>query len=655
MRRTVWFLLIACVPCAARSEVESGPPSDPPTVATKPREGPADPDALHTVVRPFLAKYCTSCHGPTRPKGGLDLSSFPDETARKPRRRTLERVREYVDSGIMPPEDSPQPTRDEGARLSRWIKSKLERDELGAPSNPGRVTIRRLNRAEYNNTIRDLIGVDFRPADDFPSDDVGYGFDNIGDVLSLPPVLMERYLAAAASISERAIVPTPNRLSAEPLPESHRRIIFREPKSPAEYQDAARAILERFATRAYRRPVRPDETSRLSNLVELALRNGESFERGIQLAVQAVLISPHFLFRVELDSRPRGPGEAARLAQGIEPIGDYELASRLSYFLWSTMPDEELFGLAAQGKLHEAEVLSRQVKRMLREPRSRALVENFAGQWLQIRNLKTVNPDRDRFPDFDEPLREAMLRETELFTAEIIYDDRSVLDFLDADFTYVNERLARHYGMPGISGEAFRRVRLHDSMRGGLLTHASILTVTSNPNRTSPVKRGRWILEQILGTPPPPPPPGVAPLTEDRAADSSLSLRQRMEQHRARPNCAVCHNRLDPLGFGLENYDGVGAWREKEGGQAVDASGTLPSGESFRGPGELKAILKARPREFARCLTEKMLTYALGRGLEDYDRAAVERIVKDLESHRYRFSTLVLDVVMSDPFLKRRL
>jgi hypothetical protein len=551
----------------------------------------------------------------------------------------------------MPPEDRPQPTADESARLITSIKAALERDDCGRPGNPGRVTIRRLNRAEYNNTIRDLVGVDFRPADEFPADDVGYGFDNIGDVLSLPPLLMEKYLFAAETISERAIVRTADRRPTDPLPDSHRRILFREPASPGEYPDAARAIVERFATRAYRRPVSPEETARLTSFVELALRNGDSFERGIQLAVQAVLISPHFLFRVELDSRPRATGLPG---DGAESIGEFELASRLSYFLWSTMPDEELFRLAAEVKLHSPEILAGQVRRMLHDPRARALVENFAGQWLQIRKLEIADPDRDRFPGFDEPLRRAMLRETGLFFDEVMRADRSILDFLDADFTYVNERLARHYGISGVSGEAFRRVRLNGAARGGLLTQASILTVTSNPTQTSPVKRGRWVLEQILGTPPPPPPPEVVPLKEDRAADNGRSFRQRMEQHRARSSCAVCHNRLDPIGFGLENYDAVGAWREREGGQPIDASGTLPSGESFRGPRELKARLKARPREFARCLAEKMLTFALGRGVEAYDRCAIDRIVKEIESKEYRFSALVLGVVTSEAFLKRR-
>jgi hypothetical protein len=291
---------------------------------------------------------------------------------------------------------------------------------------------------------------------------------------------------------------------------------------------------------------------------------------------------------------------------------------------------------------------------MLVDPRARALVDNFGGQWLQIRNLKSFSPDRERFSGFDEALREAMFRETELFLAEIIREDRSILDLIDADFTYLNERLARHYGIKGVTGPEFRRVRLPGPERGGLLTHASILTVTSNPNRTSPVKRGRWVLEQILGAPPPPPPPEVTQLKEDRTVETNLTMRRRMEQHRAQSSCAVCHNRLDPLGFGLENYDGVGAWRDKDAGLPVDASGTLPSGQSFRGPAELKAILKARPREFARCLTEKMMTYALGRGLEESDRCAVERIVMDLEAHEYRAVVLVQGIVSSEPFLKRR-
>ena len=318
------------------------------------------------------------------------------------------------------------------------------------------------------------------------------------------------------------------------------------------------------------------------------------------------------------------------------------------------MPDDELWRVTVDGSLRSPEVLDKQVRRMLRDPKSQALVDNFAGQWLQLRNLRTVNPDRGTYPNFDEALREAMIRETELFFAAVMRGDLSLLDFLDADFTYVNERLARHYGIPGVKGEQFRRVKLKDRQRGGLVTQASILTVTSNPTRTSPVKRGKWVLEQLLGTPPPPPPPNVPTLQEDQKVLTAATVRLRMEQHRAKASCAVCHSKLDPLGFGLENFDAVGGWRDKDGGAAVDSSGTLPSGESFRGPGELKTILKAHTHQFTRCLTEKMLTYALGRGLEEHDRCAVDQIVKTLEADRHRFSTLILAIVKSDPFQKRR-
>ena len=396
--------------------------------------------------------------------------------------------------------------------------------------------------------------------------------------------------------------------------------MFTTPKSASDVSRAARAILERFASRAYRRPVSEGEVAKLTKLVELAIQKGDSFERGIQLAIQAVLISPQFLFRVELGSRGSSTGATLANAATIEWIGDFELASRLSYFLWSSAPDDELWRTAVSGSLRSGDTLDKQVRRMLRDPKAQALVENFAGQWLQLRNLRSLNPDRGRFPNFDDKLREAMIRETELFFGAVMRGDSSILDLIDSDFTYVNERLARHYGIAGIKGEQFRRVKLKGRERGGLVTQASILTVTSNPTRTSPVKRGKWVLEQLLGTPPPPPPPNVPVLTEDAKALTAATLRLRMEQHRSKASCAVCHNKLDPLGFGLENFDAIGGWRDQDGGVTVDSSGTLPSGESFRGPGELKAILKAHRSEFTRCLTEKMLTYALGRGLEEYDR-----------------------------------
>ena len=746
--------------------------------------------SFRTAALPVLTKYCTTCHGPTKPKGGLNLANFRDETSARSNRKIWGRIKEYVEGGLMPPDDRPQPTREELAQLTGWIKSASKADDCGRTFDPGRVTIRRLNRSEYNNTVRDLIGIDFHPADDFPSDDVGYGFDNIGDVLSMPPILLEKYLAAAEAISEEAIATSssakgavktwnsetlgsnaggsprddgtliltseseiavnhafprnahyiirvracgdqagpdpvrmavridgkelkrfdvtapsgklqdfqfrqnlrggPRRLSVaflndyyqpsapdpkqrdrnlivesievegplysigDPLPESHRRIIFTTPKNANDTSRASRAILERFTSRAYRRPANDSEVAKLMKLVELALQQGESFDRGIQLALEAILISPQFPFRAELGSRADSIGTKAGETTRVETIGNFEMASRLSYFLWSSMPDDELWRAALDGSLRLADTLERQVRRMLRDPKAHALVENFAEQWLQLRNLRSLNPDRGRFPSFDNKLRDAMIHETELFFGAVMRGDSSILDFIDSDFTYLNEQLARHYGIPGVKGEQFRRVKLKGHERGGLITQASILTVTSNPTRTSPVKRGKWVLEQLLGTPPPPPPPNVPVLTEDAKALTAATLRLRMEQHRSKASCAVCHNKLDPLGFGLENFDAVGAWRNQDSGGPVDSSGTLPSGESFRGPKELKAILKAHSPEFSRCLTEKMLTYALGRGLEEYDRCAVDQIVKSLEPGRYRFSALVLLIVKSDPFQKRR-
>jgi hypothetical protein len=430
------------------------------------------------------------------------------------------------------------------------------------------------------------------------------------------------------------------------LPLSHRRILIATPGPGVDDREAARRVIERFATRAFRRPVRAEEVERYLALADDAARNGETFERRIQLAVTAILLSPHFLFRVELDP----PGSAGGQ---VRPLDDFELASRLSYFLWSSMPDEELFRLARQGRLHEDGVLEAQARRMLKVAKARALVDNFAVQWLQLRGLRTAARDPARFPRYDAPLRAAMREESERFFETILFEDRSVLEFLDADFTFVNDRLAAHYGLPPVDGSKFRRVALTDDRRGGLITQASVLTVTSNPTRTSPVKRGKWVLEQILGAPPPPPLPDVPELSEGAKDDRPSTLRQRLEAHRANPNCANCHAKMDPIGFGLENFDATGAWRTRDGSLPIDASGSLPSGPSFRGPEGLKAFLMAREDEFARCLTQKMLTYALGRGLGPADREAVDRAVVALARDGYRFSRLVVEVVKSDPFRKR--
>jgi hypothetical protein len=611
---------------------EPARPADQPAKVAAPKN-PERIDFAKQVV-PILDQYCNRCHSGAKPRGGIALDRYKDDAAALKDLGVWDRVAQRLRAHEMPPAKRPQPKQTEADQITSWVDGILGTTDCVRIKNPGRVTLRRLNRTEYNNTIRDLVGVNFRPADDFPADDVGYGFDNIGDVLSLPPLLLEKYLAAAEKIVTAAL----------DKPETRARILFIKPTDKNK-DECARKILERFARRAYRRPLATPEVERLAGFVKLAEAQGDSFEKGIELALEAILTSPHFLFRIERD--PRRPKE-----QLDYQVNEYELATRLSYFLWSTMPDAELFSLAEQGALRKN--LVTQVRRMLRDFKAHALVENFAGQWLQLRNLKNVTPDPDLFPKFDEALRAAMLGETERFFESIVAEDRSVLDFLDADFTFLNERLARHYGIVGIKGDQFQRVSLKGGPRGGIVTQASILTITSNPTRTSPVKRGKWILENILGTPPPPPPPGAGELSEDKKVVLSGSLRKRMEQHRANPNCATCHQRMDPLGFGLENFDAVGGWRDRDGEFPIDASGVLPDGKSFQGPTELKAILKGKHEAFCRCLTERLVTYALGRGLEAYDKCALDEITKGAARNGYRFSSLVIEIVKSDPFQKRR-
>lgn len=737
--------------------------------------------AYHKQIQPLLARYCIDCHGGGKPEADLSLEGFTDDLKVAAATDVWLSVRDYLEAGYMPPEDATQPTPEEREQMTAWVRAELARAASQAPPSPGRVTLRRLNRAEYNNTVRDLVGIDFQPADDFPADDVGYGFDNIGDVLSMSPVLMERYMAAAQQIVERAIVvpvtarsetvsyrgvylkrddgqeqPSrkdsyhwlssegaismmhafphsgtyriragaygdqagdepvrmallidgrqvhefevtadsskkpgkyevdvpveagkrkislaftndyydpdhkdpgqrdrnlavgelvvigPSSVAPPELPESHRRIFIAQPGSKMSDEAAARAILERFAQRAWRRPVEKDELQRLLALYDAVEEQDEPFERCIQVAVQAVLVSPHFLFRVERDA-PGSQGERPHL------INEYELASRLSYFLWSSMPDDALLEQAKAGALRKN--LDSQVRRMLYDPKAKALIENFAGQWLETRNLALVELDPKLFPHYDEELRAAMIRESELFFEAIVREDRSLLELLAADFTFVNERLARHYGMEGVRGSTFQCVKT-DGTRGGVVTQAAVLTLTSNSTRTSPVKRGKWILDNILGTPPPPPPPDVPELAE---GDEQLrgTLRQQLEQHRTNAVCNSCHSRMDPLGFGLENFDASGAWRTRDGRHAIDASGTLPSGESFNGPRELQQVLLDNRAGFVRCFSEKMLTYALGRGLAFYDQPAVDELVAEVESGGYRFSELVLAIAGSRPFQMR--
>ncbi|MEO6004032.1 MAG: DUF1592 domain-containing protein [Opitutus sp.] len=941
-------------------------------------------------IKPLLEMYCYDCHGDGSHKGDVALDTISTSADIPADRETWQTVLHHVRTREMPPEDADQlPSDSERELLSGWIERELFHFDAAHP-DPGRVTLRRLNRAEYNNTIRDLIGVDFKAANDFPPDDSGYGFDNVGDALSLPPVLLEKYLAAADKILDEAIVtdpihsavrhipasladigfnaigdrgdgwvhlisleeddasvelalpagdyvfrvqafatrdggalkgqgsetpivftedPGPTRLALMlndafvqdfvvstdeahpsvyearigvpagtqrfrasvarkrggaaneqtmlngrigqqqpgivfvkwleiegPLPAATRRtpaeklaatgiaslsgskervlknqaevampfttrrdceVILRaqayarqagdepakmelrvdgrplttfgvlapaalqpiagqrvfshallaarpyvyetrvqvpagahlfsavfvngfsDPKAtnpnlrerelvvqhleiadpsepivtpdkpapiaalfaavapakrsllaeakPKQIQSTseevaqARAILGPFARRAWRRPVASAELDRLLKLYSLARDQGDGFDASVKLAMKAVIVSPHFLFLGHGRATPSAPTNVQRVATAstsntvavaAQPITDVALASRLSYFLWSSLPDDELLDLAERGELRSQ--LRNQVRRMLASPKSRALVDNFAGQWLQIRSLETFQPDRKLFPTFDPSLRTAMQRETELFFEHVLRADRSVFDFLTGDYTFVNARLARFYGLPEITGEEFRQVSLAATPRRGVLTQGSVLTLTSNPTRTSPVKRGKWVLENLLGTPPPPPPANI-PELDDKSRQLTGTLRQQMEQHRKNATCASCHARMDPIGFGLENFDAIGAWRDRDGDAPIDASGKLGQSDRFAGAVELTTLLaKNRQREFLHCLAEKLLTYALGRGTEFYDRPALEKIIQAASENDYRFSALILGVVESFPFQMER-
>ncbi len=378
-------------------------------------------------------------------------------------------------------------------------------------------------------------------------------------------------------------------------------------------------------------------------------REEGNFDRGIEKGLQAMLVSPNFLFRLEQDPAGLASGSVYRLS-------DVEIASRLSFFLWSSIPDEELLGLAEQGRLRDPKILEQQVRRMLNDRRAQALGENFAGQWLYLRNVESVKPDSDEFPEFDAELRRAMKRESELFFEAILREDRSVMELLDADYTFLNERLAEHYGIPKIHGPQFRKVALNDPNRGGVLGQASILTVTSYPNRTSVVLRGKWVLENLFGMPPPPPPPDIPDLQEEEAGTGKrLTMRAAMELHRANPTCASCHARMDPIGFALENFDAIGKWRTQAAGTPIDASGKLPDGSQFEGPAELKEILLANYRkQFVTTVTEKLLTYALGRGVEYYDKPTVRSITRQAARNDYRLSDLIVAITASKPFQMRR-
>ena len=732
----------------------------------------ADAPTFEKTVQPILTRTCAPCHNEQLASGGLNIAGFTKASSLTTDRDGWDTIFRRLRSGEMPPKGIPRPPQMDAA--IQYLQAEFDRADRNIKPDPGRVTARRLNRSEYSNTIRDLLGVEFHAEQNFPTDDLGNGFDNEGDVLTVSPVLMEKYMAAAQRIASRAIgadpLPKPleiqyankdkkirrvdfstieasgriefdgeytirfglpgertadakpvtlgfwmdgkllHTISAETKPsklvyfdpyseeqmrlwlpegnhvfraafigddfvkglsnkEAYDRkknkfidsITFVGPYPPKEERPSRKLILvcdpnsgaacvekivSTLAHRAYRRPVTRAEVASLLKFVAMAKAEGQSTEQGIQLAIQAMLVSPNFLFRIEHDAAPTDAAQS-------HPVSEVELASRLSYFLWSSMPDEQLTALAEAGKLRAPGVLDAQVKRMLADPRSVALADNFAGQWLELRNLDVVKPDPQKFPAWNPELRDAMKTETRMFFDFVLRENRPLADFLNAKYTFLNDRLAKHYGIEGVDGPEFRRVELTTGQRGGILGQASVLTVSSYPTRTSVVIRGKYILQNILGDPPPPPPADVPPLDET-AVGTSASLRQQMEKHRANAVCASCHNKMDPLGFGLENYDGIGQWRTMDGKFPVDSSGTLPNGKSFATPDAMRAELLSALPQFANCMVEKMLTYSLGRGLAAYDRRTVDSITRNLAASGYPFQSIIFEIVRSLPFQSRR-
>lgn len=749
-----------------------------------------------------LQQYCSDCHNAAEYAGGMSLHRL-DAAAVQAHPETWELIVARLRTGSMPPRDVPRPEPATYESLAGFLEHELDRT---AEVYPGPPALRRLNRAEYANAVRDLLDLEVDAATLLPPDDSAFGFDNIGDLLVFSPALLERYLTAADRVSALAVgdreavagsetyrvrrdQSQANHLEGLPLgtvgglavehyfpldakyefavtltkdnlenirglehmhqleiavdgerifladvggaaeegrpgttiterseatearlrvtapvragprrvtaafihkmghgtnrlrpfeysnagtydstgrphvdtltilgpmegdgpgkTPSRERIFSCTPSDAGEEIACAREILGTLARRAYRRPITDTDLDVLLSFYSEGRAKGD-FETGIQLALRRILASPSFLLRVEEDATDVPAGEPY-------PVSDIELASRLSFFLWSSIPDDELLDVAERGLLSEPGMLEAQVKRMLADPKAYALAENFAGQWLHLRNLQNIRPNSATFPDFDNNLREAFRREAELFFASIVEEDRSILDLLTADYTFVNGRLARHYGIPNVYGSHFRRIELGPelSARRGLLGKGGILMATSHADRTAPSLRGKWILENLLGTPPPPPPPNVPAIDEGEPGTAPKTMRERLRMHAENPSCASCHQLIDPLGFALENFDAIGAWRTFELGRPVDATGTLMNGASVNGAADLRETLVQDPRLFAGTVTEKLLIYALGRGLQHYDKPVVRQILRRAEASDYRFSSIVLAIVESTPFRMR--
>jgi len=583
----------------------------------------------------FIKRYCLECHSGEKPKASLDLSRFDSMDKILSEALLWDDILIQLSQGDMPPKEADLPTLNERSEFLNWVESSLQKAACQSGPHAGPAVLRRLNRAEYSASVRDLLDIHFDAGEALPSDGSGgEGFDNASETLFISPIHAEKYMDAARVAVEYAFAD----------PRSLRRFLVAEPDEKTSPEVAARRVIEDFLPRAFRRSIPESEILEYLALFHAAYKADPSFMVAIRLTLQAVLISPKFLFIAEepnFDSKPH-------------KVTDHELASRLSYFLWGSLPDHELLKAADEGNLSDPRILQEQFKRMLGSQNSRKVrnfSQNFVEQWLGTRALgREFKPDKS-IRGYDSELEGGMKYEPVFFFHEILTENRSLLDLLKADYTYVNRRLARHYRIKGEFREQPKRVQLTDeNRRGGLLSMAAVLAVSSYPHRTSPVLRGKWILETILGDPPPPPPPNVPELEESASSVSSESLRQRLELHRQNVACAQCHDRIDPLGFGLENYGVLGRWRDKYEGHTVDARGALPDGTTFSGPAELKLALLGRKDQFVRHLTKKMLGYALGRGLTYYDYCAVNSIVDKLRANDYKSHHLLFGIIQSVPF-----
>ena len=593
-------------------------------------------------VAPLLDKHCNRCHGKEKTKGDIDLTILKSDRSILENSADILIMKDALLNGDMPPKPKKTGFTDEHKKvLVSWIENYIEKVDFSDPvyRDPGPSQIRQLTTDEYNRTVKSLLGVEFNI-----NKEVGAqkehnvkAFSNQAATLQISPLLIEKYFTAADKIIEKI-----NSDKGEKIREE----LFKNVK--AETAAEAMKFFHRISAKAYRRKVSSAEIRRLLPLYNFLRKEGKSFQQAVAMCLKPILVSPYFLQRIEANRAPRN-------SKKTYLISDIELAVRLSYFLWSTMPDDELFKIAVQGKFRTAEVITAQIDRMLKDKKSSALVENFMAEWLEFENIIKALPGTRDFPSFNNEMKNSMREETKLFVKSIIQEDLSIINFLDSDFTYVNEKLARLYGIPGVRGKEMVKVDLKPEYnRGGLLGMGSILAMTSHTNRTKPTARGKWVAEVILGTKIPEPPADVEALPNDKKSKQAASFREKLAQHVADASCAVCHKKMDPLGFALDNYNAIGQWRNSLGGEKIDNTGVLPDGTKVAGAAELKKVILDNKDQFVRNLFSKMLSYAIGRKLEFYDELTIRKAVENIKKADYKFSAVVMEVVKSRPFLYRR-